>query len=77
MIIPYTRYEVSDGVIEFLPIVSVRLACKGKDQKVWAIIDSGADISVFNSDIATLLGLVPNTGKAYPLSGFAGGNIEA
>ena len=77
MIIPYTRYKTSDGLIETLPIVSVRLACKGKDQRVWAIIDSGADISVFNSDIAGLLGLVPNAGSLCHLSGLGGGSIQA
>jgi len=77
MRIPYTRYKTSSGLIETLPLISVRLAYKGKDQKVWAIIDSGADISVFNSDIASLLGIVPNTGYLYPMSGLVGGDIEA
>jgi hypothetical protein len=77
MMIPYTRYGMSNGLIESLPIVSVRLACKGKNQKVWAIIDSGADVSVFNADIASLLGIAPNTGSPYPLSGLVGGSIDA
>jgi aspartyl protease len=77
MMIPYTRYRTSNGQLESLPLVSVRLAHKGKHQKVWALIDSGADVSVFNSDIASLLGLTPNARTPNPMVGLIGGAIDA
>lgn len=54
MIFPYLRYKSPDGYLEILPVVFVRLACNRKHQAVLAIIDSGADISVFNADIAKI-----------------------
>lgn len=73
MRIPYTRYKLDNGQIESLPIVSVRLTHKGKSLKIGALVDSGADISLFNADIATLLCIIPDTGKHYPIGTFAGG----
>jgi hypothetical protein len=66
-----------DGNLESLPLVSVRLACNKKHQKIWALIDSGADVCVFNSDIAALLNINPPTGKQFDLFGFVGGGSPA
>lgn len=73
MMIPYTRYKIGTELIR-LPLVSVRLACNRKKQKVWAVIDSGADFCVFSYDIAALLDIDLRKGKSFSLTGFVGGD---
>lgn len=74
--IPYTKYLIK-GQFENLPIVSVRLATNHKHQTVWAIIDSGADISVFNCEIADLLDINFTKGRPGKLDGLVGDSAPA
>lgn len=76
MIFQYTRYKTFDGHLESLPLLSVELKHKGQSQKVWALVDSGADISLFNAEIAALLGITPDTGHPDMLGGIAGDDIK-
>jgi hypothetical protein len=76
MIIPYSRYKVG-GYLESLPLVSVLISCNRKRQRVWALIDSGSDMCVFNLEIADLLSIDPNKGKRYELTGLVGGSVGA
>lgn len=58
------------------PLIPVRLFHSDKQVTVYALIDSGADVSVFHSSIARGLGIDPGFGRrsqAYGISGRAQG----
>jgi predicted aspartyl protease len=76
MRIPYTKYKIGTE-LERLPLISVRLACNNKKVKLWALIDSGADFSVFNADIAAILGVDLEKERQVELAGFVGGSALA
>lgn len=52
-----------------LPLVPVHLAAAGT---FYAIVDSGANISLFQYEIAELLGLPVRRGERIPLAGIGG-----
>jgi len=76
MRIPYTKYKIGTE-LERLPLVSVRLSCNKKKVKVWALVDSGADFSVFNADIAAILDIDLKKGRPIDLMGFVGESAPA
>jgi hypothetical protein len=76
MIVRYLRYKI-DTYVERLPIVAVRIVCNRKSQTVMALLDSGADISIFNTEIAGLLDIDPAAGKPYSLRGLVGDSCFA
>jgi predicted aspartyl protease len=76
MRIPYTKYKIGTE-LERLPLVSVRLACNKEKVKLWALVDSGADFSVFNGDIAAILNIDLKKGKQIELMGLVGGSAPA
>ena len=61
---PYQEWEGSS-----LPLVPVSFKNAGT---FFAIVDSGANISLFQADIAELLGLSVTRGQRVPLSGIGG-----
>ena len=67
--IEYFKHQHSDGTYSKLPIVPVRVACNKRHQWIWALLDSGADISLFNASIARILGVSPELGTLLPLLG--------
>ncbi|PYT02394.1 MAG: hypothetical protein DMF60_21475, partial [Acidobacteria bacterium] len=79
MIVPYRKYRapsthpLSNGYVERLPLLSVRLTCNRKDQKVWAIVDSAADMCTFGSEIAALLDIDLKKGRPLEMFGLVGG----
>ena len=76
MQIPYVRYKTAEGHLESLPILSVRIACNRKHQQVWALIDSGADMCIFNSSIAQMLDVDIKSGREFQLNGLVGGSVS-
>lgn len=73
----YLRYKDSDGQLISLPILPIRLSCNRKKQDVWALIDSGADISVFNYSIAHILDIDVEKGRLLDLRGLVGGDVTS
>jgi hypothetical protein len=67
---PYFKYRSSDGTYSSLPMIPIRVACNRKHQWVMALVDSGADITLFNASIAKLLDISVKQGKEIPLFGF-------
>ena len=55
MIIPYTKFPLKKGNA-FRPIIEVEIILKLKTVKLLALIDTGADITMANKDIAKKLG---------------------
>lgn len=68
MITEYLQYKRDTELIR-LPILSIQLACNHNKETIWALIDSGAEISVFNKEIAALLGIDVRSGKRFALGG--------
>lgn len=58
------------------PLIPVRLLHKEKHLDVYALIDSGADASVFHSSIARELGINIESGRQEQFSGISEGSIE-
>ena len=73
MITKYLRYKVGNELVR-LPLLSVRLGCNGKHTIVWALIDSGAELCVFNSQIAELLNVDVRSGTLLSLGGLVDGS---
>ncbi len=59
MIFPYKKI----GGLKYGPVVPVVLKGLGRWVPFEAFVDSGADYSVFHSDVACLIGLKPRSGK--------------
>lgn len=58
------------------PFVEVDLSHKGHTTRIWALLDSGADVSMFHSSIAALLGINLTDGLKQHFIGISG-QIEA
>lgn len=58
------------------PLIPVRLINKDKQLKVYALLDSGADASLFHSSIAKELGIDMETGRRESFFGISGENIN-
>ena len=68
---PYKK----DSAREFYPIVDLFADYKGKTAKIFALLDSGASISIFKPEVAESLGLDVEKGKTTYLGG-VGGRIK-
>lgn len=71
---PIFPYE-SDSRGNIFPIVPLALGYAGKKKEFYALIDSGATISVFRAEVAESLGLIIEKGKETYLGG-VGGRIK-
>lgn len=71
MIFPYKKNSAG----EFFPVIELFIDYKNKTAKVFTLIDSGATISVFKSQVASQLGLNIENGKLTYLGG-VGGRIK-
>ncbi|MBI2039811.1 retroviral-like aspartic protease [Candidatus Microgenomates bacterium] len=71
---PVFPYE-SDSLGNTFPIIPLALAFTGKKKEFYALVDSGATISVFRAEVADSLGLVIEKGKEMYLGG-VGGRIK-
>lgn len=56
----------------FYPIIELRVGYKEDYLKIFAIIDSGATISIFKQEIADILGIKIENGKEVMMRGVAG-----
>lgn len=75
MIFRYVKIKTPDGELIRLPAIPVRLTCNKQHQGVYALIDSGAELCVFNSSIAKTLKIEVTKGQALSLSGLVGGSV--
>lgn len=69
MIIPYRKYKNREGDLLHLPIVSVRVRCNGVKLAIWALIDSGADVTLLNKSFAQLFNVNFKKAKKIDLVG--------
>lgn len=74
LVSPIFPYK-SDPKGNTFPIIPLALAFAGKKQEFYALIDSGATISVFRAEVADSLGLIIEKGKETYLGG-VGGRIK-
>jgi hypothetical protein len=58
------------------PLIPVRLFYKDKYLDIYALIDSGADVSLFHSSIAKKLGMDLKAGRKEKASGISGDPID-
>ena len=58
------------------PFVAVDLSSKAHSTRIWALLDSGADVSMFHSSIARLLGINLTDGLKQHFTGITG-DMEA
>ena len=75
MIFRYVKIKTPDGELIRLPVIPIRLICNKQHQDVYALIDSGAEVCVFNSSIAKTLKIQVRKGKPLTLSGLVGGSV--
>ena len=68
---PYKQNSKGD----FFPVIDIYIAHKKNLERTYALIDSGATISIFTQDIAQRLNLTINKGKEIYLGG-VGGRIK-
>ncbi len=57
------------------PLIPIRLSAKGRTIQILALIDSGADTSLFHASIATKLGLDTDIGQTMSYNGIEGQSI--
>jgi len=74
MIIPYRKYKNREGDLVQLPIVSVRVRCNGVMLPIWALIDSGADVTLLNMSFAQLFNVNFEKAKKIELVGVMEGS---
>jgi gag-polyprotein putative aspartyl protease len=55
------------------PMIPVRLSHQGKRVDIYALVDSGADTSLFHASLATALGIDFKKGRRQQLFGIAAG----
>ena len=58
------------------PIIPVEVKFKDKVVRYFALIDSGADINIFHSEIAELLGIDTKRGEEKFISGITQGEVQ-
>jgi hypothetical protein len=59
------------------PLIPVRLRAGDRTATIMALIDSGADISLFSSSLADVLGLDLQSGRAEQIQGISGQPVSA
>jgi hypothetical protein len=75
VIFRYVKIKTPDGELIRLPAIPIRLTCNKPHQDVYALIDSGAELCVFNTSMAKTLKIVVAKGQALSLSGLVGGSV--
>jgi len=70
-IFPYQRNSVGD----FFPTIDLFVSKNDRATRIFALVDSGATVSIFREDVAEQLGLVIENGKETYLDG-VGGRIK-
>ena len=70
-IFPYQRNSTGDS----FPIIDLFVSQNDQTARIFALVDSGATISIFREDVAEQLGITIENGKETYLSG-VGGRIK-
>lgn len=69
MIIPYRKHKDPEGNLVQLPIISVRVACNKIALPLWALVDSGADLTLLNASLARVFNVDLKKGTRISLAG--------
>jgi len=71
----YTSFYPPDNSCKFIkkPIISIEIFGEKESKKFDALLDSGADCSLFNIEIAKLLNIDLSNAKATKFTGISGG----
>jgi|ERR1700752_2089614 len=77
MIFRYVRIKVPGGELVRVPAIPISLTCNKRYQDIYALIDSGAEVSVFNAAIARTLNIDIERGKYLSLKGFIGADVDS
>lgn len=67
MVYPYQKSES-----QYFPVIKLSLIHKNSKLTIEALVDSGANISIFGADVAESLGITIESGKEVYLSGIGG-----
>lgn len=70
-IFPYQKNSASD----FFPVIDFLVSKNDRAARIFALVDSGATVSIFREDVAEQLGVVIENGKEIYLGG-VGGHIK-
>ncbi|HEX3158245.1 MAG TPA: aspartyl protease family protein [Gemmatimonadaceae bacterium] len=62
----------TDPSFQQRPYIEVLVAGPARAIRLWCLIDSGADYSIFDEDVATDIGLTVGAGSAITVDGVAG-----
>jgi hypothetical protein len=75
----YVKVELSDSRLPWIPrpLIPVRLSSKSRHTTALALLDSGADKSLFSIDYAKELGLDTEIGRAESFGGIADEEVIA
>jgi len=68
---PYRRF-VRRGRVVYKPCIPVYLGYKHKGIWVWPVVDSGAETTVFSSDLGRELGIAVPSGERRTIKGIGG-----
>ena len=73
----YTKLATTDPTRPWVarPLVPIRLVAKSRFAQTLALIDSGADYSIFHSDYAEALGLTTDIGESRKIRGIEGTDV--
>ncbi|MDP3724791.1 MAG: retropepsin-like aspartic protease [bacterium] len=74
-IFPYQRNSVGDS----FPVIDLLVSKNNRAARIFALVDSGATVSIFREDVAEQLGVTIESGKETFLGGVGGrikGNIH-
>lgn len=76
---PYLKLPSHDPKLKWTarPYIPIRLSGPKKSKEVYALIDSGADRSLFNIQLAEVLGLDLDKATEEIFSGIEGGGLKA
>jgi len=71
---PYLKQPTADPSAPWIsrPVIPVRLFYRGTPFDVYALLDSGADVTLFHSSVARALGIDLATGRQVAFRGIAG-----
>lgn len=76
MIRQYFRYREPNGPLVRLPLLPVSIRYKQKEVPVFALVDSGSDLSIFPASLTKTLGIDMKAGKPEEICAISGDPFE-
>jgi len=64
------RYKKFNGILR--PVIPITLENAGKEVRYEVLVDSGADLCLFDADIGEIIGMDIKSGKPFPVAGVGG-----